>query len=320
MKYFMIDSIENNVSAVSLGLADIGAALTEQDSFRLLDAYLDLGGNFLDTARVYSDWVPGEWGRSERVLGAWLAARGCRDRVVVATKGAHPRLATMHTPRMSRAEVEEDLNLSLNALGIDTIDLYYLHRDDRAKPVAEILDVLEGFAKSGKIRRYTCSNWRADRMLEADKCAKAHGWKGFAANQIFWSMGSINSIGIPDDTCEAFNEEMRSVFASTGIVAAAYTSQAGGYFTKLDNGTAPSQSIYNTPGNQAVYRKAKEIAIRLGITITDITLSYLLSQPIPSYAVVGCKTMEQLRETMAAADKPHPSEVLKELEFVISGK
>jgi aryl-alcohol dehydrogenase-like predicted oxidoreductase len=318
LKMMKIAGLE--VSAVSLGLADIGAAISEPDSFRLMDAYLDLGGNFLDTARVYSDWVPGESGRSERVLGDWLAARGNRNRIVLATKGAHPRLDSMTTPRMSPAEVEHDLDLSLQALRTDVIDLYYLHRDDRDRPVGEILDMLESFVRAGKIRQYACSNWRADRMLEAHAYAHSHGLQGFAANQIFWNMGNARSTGLADTTCEMFTEEMRQAFRSTGMVAAAFTSQAGGFFTKLDRGDDVKNSIYYTPANLLVYQKAKEIAAKTGVTIADIVLSYILSQPIPNYAVVGCRNTVQLGQTMAAADKPLTAEQLEELEQVINKK
>jgi aryl-alcohol dehydrogenase-like predicted oxidoreductase len=280
----------------------------------MLDAYLDMGGNFLDTARVYSDWAPGEAGRSERVLGDWLASRGNRSRVVLATKGAHPGLGSMHTPRMSLPEVEGDLHLSLKALRVDFIDLYYLHRDDRNRPVEEILSMLESFSAAGKIRRYACSNWRAGRMLEAYECSRRQGFRGFAANQVFWNMGSAHCAGLADDTCEAFAGDMRRAFERTGMLAAAYTSQAGGFFSKLEKGTDVFGSMYDTPGNRRLYRKALEIASRTGMAMTEIVLGYILSQPIPSVAVVGCRNMDQLAETMAAACRSLPPECLQLLE------
>ena len=317
MKHYTLGSDILDISAVSFGTTGLGTEISEADSFRLMDAYLDMGGNFIDTARVYSDWVPGETGRCERIIGDWMAARRNRSRVVLATKGAHPRLGSMHTARMSKAEVEEDLRLSLKALRTDAIDLYYLHRDDSTRPVEEILLMLEGFVKAGMIRRYACSNWRADRMLEAHAAARANGFMGFAANQVFWSLGSALSHGLADDTCVAFDEALEDAFRKTGILAAAYTSQAGGYFTKLEQGREVS-GMFDTPGNLRVYDMARAIASETGMTMTALTLQYILSQPIPAVAVVGCKTMEQLADTMAGADQELQPERLSELETVIN--
>ena len=88
------------VSALCLGGLPFGNTITERESFALLDRFVELGGNFIDTARIYSDWVPGELRRSERILGDWLTARRCRDRVVIATKGAHPFVETPDRPRI----------------------------------------------------------------------------------------------------------------------------------------------------------------------------------------------------------------------------
>lgn len=316
MKKYNLGSSIPEATAVSLGVADIGTAIELGESYRIMDAYLDMGGNLIDTARVYSDWVPGEAGRSERILGDWMAERGNRNRIVLATKGAHPRLGSIHTPRMSAGDVEEDLNLSLKALRVDCIDVYYLHRDDRGRPVEEILTMLEGFRKAGKIRRYACSNWRADRMMEARACAAGRGFQGFAANQIFWNMGSVHSAGLSDDTCEAFDAPMREAFLATGMLAAAYSSQANGFFTKLEKGMPVHGSVYDTPANRRVYEKAREIAAGTGMSMTDIALSYILSQPIPSIAVVGCKNMGQLQTTMAAAETSLTQEQLAALEEI----
>lgn len=316
MRFITIDSIPLRAAAVSLGLAELGAGIPEAEGYRLLDAYLDRGGNFLDTARVYSDWVPGETGRSERVLGDWLAKRGCRSRVVLATKGGHFPLEAPHISRLNRAGVTGDVESSLRALRTDVIDLYYLHRDNRALPVEEILGFLEDLVRAGKIRRYACSNWRADRMEEAHRAAEMKGCSGFAANQIHWNLGSANGGGLPDKTCETFDGAMRAAFVRTGMLAVAYSSQAGGYFAKLYRGAAPG-GHYDTPGNRRVYEKAGEIARRAGMGVTDVVLAYILCQPFPTAAVVGCRTVEQLAETMDAAEKSLPPALLAELEETV---
>src|SRR5215218_9277291 len=118
------------VSPICLGAVNFGVPLSQSDSFALLDAFFDQGGNFLDTARVYSEWRPGGANASESTLGAWMRQRGRRDSMVVATKGAHPDLKAMHIPRLSQADIQADIEASLKYLQTDVIDLYWLHRDD----------------------------------------------------------------------------------------------------------------------------------------------------------------------------------------------
>lgn len=100
-------------SVLCLGTADMGAKIPRDDALRLLDVFADASGTFIDTAEIYSDWVPGEKSRSEKLIGSWLSARGGRDKLVLATKGAHPRLSSMDVVRMSRADIEADLHASL---------------------------------------------------------------------------------------------------------------------------------------------------------------------------------------------------------------
>lgn len=124
-----------NVSPICLGTGEIGTRLDRNASFRLLDAYVDAGGNFLDTAHVYGDWVKDvERSICEKTIGAWLQSRANRARIVLATKGGHPDLHTMNVPRLSRAEIIQDIDESLQFLQTDVIDLYWLHRDDPLCP------------------------------------------------------------------------------------------------------------------------------------------------------------------------------------------
>ena len=107
------------VSPICLGTSDLGTTVPEANAFTLLDTYIDRGGNFLDTAAVYANWIPGERNVSEKTLGRWMKTRGNRDKLVVATKGAHPDLTTMHISRMSPQEIVSDLDDSLRNLQVD---------------------------------------------------------------------------------------------------------------------------------------------------------------------------------------------------------
>ncbi len=137
-------------SALCLGTAEFGSVVEDAVSEAITNRYVDLGGNVLDTAEVYAAWIPGGSHRSEEFLGRWLRKRKSRDSLILSTKGAHPRLASMNVPRMSKKDVESDLNSSLQRLGVDSVDLYWLHRDDPGTPVEEILLTLKNFGKPEK--------------------------------------------------------------------------------------------------------------------------------------------------------------------------
>ncbi len=159
---------------LALGVGGLGVGMTEADAFELLDTYAGAGGTTVDTARVYSDWVPGELHRSERILGDWLRARRNRASILLCTKGGHPDLATVGVPRLDPASLRSDVEGSMASLRVDTIDLYWLHRDDPGRGVGEIVESLVSFVREGKIRHYGFSNWSAARIREAVLYCEAH--------------------------------------------------------------------------------------------------------------------------------------------------
>ena len=172
-KYLEIKNTELKVCRVGMGTVNAGLAWDTPDSYKFFDEYIAKGGNLIDCARVYSDWVEPEIGRAERVVGDWIRHRGHHDDIVIVTKGGHPQMDTMEVSRLSKEEMESDLSLSLEALSVDTIDIYCYHRDDTNRTVAELIETMESFVKEGKIKYYACSNWTTQRMKEADKyCAK----------------------------------------------------------------------------------------------------------------------------------------------------
>ena len=223
-------TVYNDIPAVSeicLGADGFGSKLDRDTAFRMLDAFRDAGGNFVDTANIYArDFAEG-YSRSERILGEYLASRG-KDSLVIATKGAHPDPKTMHTPRVTRECIEKDLDESLLSLGLDCIDIYYLHRDDPAMPIGEILEILDDFRKMGKIKRYAGSNYSVERVREASEYARTHGIPGFSFISNMWSPASQNP-GAPlsgDDTLVRFedadgrsDERLDGIFANGANLA-----------------------------------------------------------------------------------------------------
>ncbi len=303
-----------------LGTGNFGAALDQNAAFALLDAYLDQGGNFLDSAQVYCDWIAdNERSSSEKIIGRWLKMRGNRDRLVLATKGGHPALRTMHIPRLSRAEIEADLHASLRNLQTDVIDLYWLHRDDPARPVAEILETLNGAVQAGKIRSFGCSNWRAARLQAANQYAATHGLQGFVASQVLWNLAVVDWAAMGDPTVAAMDAELWDYHAQTGLAAIPFSATANGLFNKLEQGAFADlsllhQQMYAAPENLRRFERAHWLAQERELSITQVVLGYLLAQPFPTYPIIGPKNVAQLVDSLGAASVRLTAEELEFLE------
>lgn len=308
MRYTDLPHSGRRVSGLCLGLADLGVGFTEAEGFAMMDAFAEAGGTFLDTARIYSDWVPGECQRSERILGDYLAARGNRERWVIATKGCHPDWGAMGVPRVTPEHLRADLKESLRILRVDCVDLYYLHRDDPSLPVEPIVEALEESVRQGLIRAYGCSNWRPDRIRAANAHARAIGGTGFAANQPLWSLGSRHMRPHPDRTLVAWDDGAASLHRSEAILAAPYSSQANGFFSKLlgevpvkDPATV-AKALYHTDGNRRLAEGLQALARESGLAVSTLVLAFLLEQDFPVTPIVGPKSVAQLRSSLQAAD------------------
>ena len=292
-------------SVICLGSSNFGNGIAPADAFQLLDAYVTCGGNFIDTAAVYANWLPGEKNSSEKTIGRWLKKSGQRSRIVLATKGAHPDLATMRISRMSPAEIVDDLNTSLRNLQTDWLDLYWLHRDDPARPVAEILDTLHSQVVAGKIRYFGCSNWQVDRIAAAQAYAAQRGITGFVANQMRWSLAEIDPAAVGDPMTVAMDDETYAYHRRTGLAAIPYSSQAGGYFQKLAEGREirpGQQKSYGTAENRKRAARLQALAQKTGHSVSQIVLAYLTNQPFATIPIVGCRTVAQVEDSMAAED------------------
>ena len=147
-----------SMSKIVMGTDYFGVNIPEDTAFALLDKYIALGGNTIDTARVYGKAPapdPDEaYANSEPIVGRWLTSRGCRDKIFLVTKGAHPSMKDMNCRRLDRASIDSDVAMSLHELNTDYIDLYFLHRDDPSRPVEEIIDTLDPTGQSaGSMKR-----------------------------------------------------------------------------------------------------------------------------------------------------------------------
>jgi aryl-alcohol dehydrogenase-like predicted oxidoreductase len=299
-----------------LGTVNFGTAVPREAAFGQLDYFYEQGGTFLDTAHVYADWVPGTRAASEKTIGAWIKERRLREKVVISTKGAHPRLDTMSVPRLGKGEVAQDLEESLSALGIECIDLYFLHRDDPSLPAAEILDMLEGFKKAGKIGHYGCSNWARERIEEAGGEAARHGYEGFVSNQLLWGIGDINPAGLNDKTMVAMDAPTFAWHRETQQSVMAYMAGCKGYFSKKRRGlpVPPGDALlYGTPSNDWLLEKLPALEARFGCGPMPICLAYIMVQPFPAVPIASFSSPGQLGEALSAADLDFPPELLAEI-------
>ena len=305
------------VSAIALGTAHFGAKMQEETAFEVMDAYIKLGGNVLDTARIYGDFDLGILGISEKTIGKWLVSRKARDGVILSTKGAHPPWGEFLTPRLDRASIESDMEESLEALGVPSVELYFLHRDDVNRPVGDILETLNGLVEKGKAKLLGASNWSAARIEEANAYAASHGLHGFSVNQPQWSLAYQHHVA--DVTLIQMDKGMYGMHRRTGLVCMPYSSQAQGFFTKLfERGEAGlSEDLrrdFFSPENARRFEAALKAKEKTGLSVGAIALSFLTSQPdfftLPIVGVSRASQVEALRE---AADAALPGDVVREL-------
>lgn len=285
----------------------LGSALTAEESFYLMDAYVDRGGNCIDTAQVYGNWLPIEASISEKTIGVWMRARKNRHSMIVTTKGGHPLLESMDRSRLSPEDIATDIEGSLRHLQVDTIDMYILHRDDESQPVDAILESLHEHRQAGKIRYYGCSNWTARRMKEAQRYAEERGIQGFTSNQVMWSLAEADPAKFSDPTMVAMDDGMKQYHVETGLCAMPYSAQAQGLFTKWDSGTyrPDDEAIsptYRSAANWEKFERTRQLASELSCTVTQIALRYLIDQPFTTLPIIGCRTQEQLEDSLSAED------------------
>ncbi|MBQ3080677.1 MAG: aldo/keto reductase [Clostridia bacterium] len=306
-----------SVSPLALGTVNFGSSTCEKDSFYQMDRYKELG-NFIDTAHVYGDWSPVEKNASERVIGRWLKSSGMKGKMVISSKGAHPIYGDpAFRPRLSKAEIEKDLNESLEYLGVDAIDIYFLHRDDISLSVEEIIETMEGFRKDGKIRYYGVSNWRRDRIEKAQKYAEMSGYTGISCNQLMWSLAKPVFERIEDKTLVEMDQETYRYHTETQMSVMAYRSIAKGLFSHMFEGTPVRKSAayqYDQPINSKIYDSLVSLSSETGLPITALTLSYFLNQPFPSVAIASFSNEKQLSEGLDFLARDYDPAVSKALQ------
>jgi aryl-alcohol dehydrogenase-like predicted oxidoreductase len=301
MRYIDIPGTDLHVSALCLGTVEFGTRLVGDAADRLVTAFLDAGGNFLDTAHCYAFWMENGLGASERGLGACLTRLGVWDRVVVGTKGGHPEVPPDY-PRpdffLAPDVLEADINESLDRLGVGYVPLYYLHRDDGRVPVSEIIDALNVAVADGRIGYLGASNWTVARIAEANEYAASKGLRGFAISQSQWSL-AVPDWPMGEDPCMRYVTDEDAVeYARLGVPVLAYTSTAAGYFAREpeDGGS------FGSPANRARHERVRDLAGRLDCSPSQVVLAWLMHHKPLTIPIVGTTKPDHLRDAMGAID------------------
>ncbi len=318
MEHLIIPRTDLRVSSLCLGTADYGAGISQPEVEALLDCFVEAGGNFLDTAAIYADWTSAGKGSSERSISQWTRSHSNQE-LIIATKGAAPEMHSPGVSRTTRGDIEFDLNNSLKNLGAETIDLWYLHRDDPSVPVEEVLGLLEDQKRAGKLRFYAASNWRASRLKDAEVAAAKMGVMGFVADQPMWSLAQPDLTG-SDPTLEVMNPELRAFHESSGVAAIPYSPQANGFFQKfaegrpVSNTLVPYESELVRASNHARFARLEAMSRETGLSLTQLVLGFLRGHDFPVVPIIGSRTLEQLNDSLSGADVKLSAQQIQTLE------
>ncbi|MEU8532072.1 MULTISPECIES: aldo/keto reductase [Streptomyces] len=292
-----LGSSDLEVFPLALGGNVFGWTADQDRSFAVLDAYTAAGGNFVDTADSYSAWVDGNsGGESESVLGAWFAARGNRDDVVLATKvSQHPEY-----PGLSAANIKAAADASLRRLRTDHIDLYYTHFDKPEVPVEEIVGALDELVRAGKVRHIAASNISAERLAASLEFSDREGLARYVALQPHYNL-------VSRDTYEG---PLRDLAERSGLAAVPYYALAAGFLTgKYRPGTSVDSpraggagKHLETERGRRVLAALDEIAEAHGAPVATVALAWLAAQPTVAAPIASARTVEQLPALLGVAE------------------
>jgi aryl-alcohol dehydrogenase-like predicted oxidoreductase len=303
VKYGSIPDVNGKVSRLVMGSMVFSTekqALTND----LLDRWLESGGTAIDTARIYSK------GTSEEAFGNWLQSRGCRDKVIVIGKGAHHDSVTLER-RVNAASIHEDVETSLQTMQLDKMDVYILHKDDENAPVGPVVEALNEEQAQGRIGAFGGSSWTHQRIAAANEYAEAHGLKPFSVSSPNLALAVPNEPMWAGCVSLSGDEEALAWYEKTQLPVFAWSSQARGFFSgrykpEVTEGTTMDESnvirTYFSEGNWERYQRAESLAQEKGVTLQQITLAWVLHQPINLYALIGPATTDELDNSLGALD------------------
>lgn len=282
---------ELDVFPLCLGANVFGWTADEEESRAVLDSYVAAGGNFVDTANSYLV----EHGQSERIIGRWMADRGVRDRLVVATKvgGGHGP-----TRNLRPETIESEARASLRRLGVDHIDLYYAHYDDPETPLEDSLRAFDALVTAGSVRHLGASNYSPERLSEALRLQRDLGLAPFTVLQPHYNLVE-----------RAFESTLLPVAENWGLAVVPYYALASGFLTgkyrpgadSPDSPRADSAKKYLGRGGEAVLGALDEVASAHATTVAAVALAWLRSRPTVVAPIASARNPEQLSQIIPSA-------------------
>ncbi len=271
-----------------------GWTADEPTSFELLDRFVAAGGTMVDTADTYSAWAPGnKGGESETIIGKWLARRGRREDVLIATKVGF-------AGGLGAANIARAIDGSLKRLGTDYVDLYYAHRDDPEVPLEETLEAFDKLVKAGKVRALGASQIEAERLERALDISRDNGWTGYSVLQTWYSL-----VERP-----RYEAALQGVVARRGLGMAAFFALANGYLTgKYRSASDLSKSVrsdrveeYMAGEGPRVLAALDAVAAETGATPAQVALAWTAAQPGVTAPLASARNLGQLEELLGSLD------------------
>lgn len=328
MTYRRLGSSGLSVFPLALGTMQFGWTADEETSFTVMDAFVEAGGNLIDTADIYTTWTAGNpGGVSEEIIGRWLRERGNRDEVLIATKVRGPMGEgasegyghSRQREGLSRRWILKACEDSLRRLQVDHIDLYQAHWIDASVPIEETLSAFTDLVRQGYVRYLGCSNYSAWRLMQALWASDKHGFERFVSIQPEYS--------IAHPTRANFERELARVCEAYGVGVIPYSPLAGGFLTgkyQRDGNqpeSARASEIAKTrfaEQNWAILDTLREVAASHNAHVAQVSLAWLLHKPYMTAPIVGANSPEQLNELLPAAELQLTQEEVAALDEVSS--
>lgn len=301
MEYARLGRTGLEVSRLCLGTMNWGWTASEQDSRAVMDAFVEAGGNFLDTADMYSRWAEGNpGGVAEEIIGRWLKDRGNGREMVIATKVCGPMGEGPNHQGLSRKHIMEAAEDSLRRLQTDYIDLYQAHWDDLSVPLEETLRAFDDLVRQGKVLYIGASNYSAWRLGQALAASDAHGWVRYVALQPHYNLVQRTE----------FEPELQALCEQQGIGVIPYSPLAGGFLTGKYGRGQPLPTTERAERVQEHYFSDQRAWRVLGAveavaqahagTVSQVALAWLLSQAAVVAPIIGANTPAQLQESLGS--------------------
>ena len=273
----------------------MGGAATKAETIGVLDAYAAHGGNFIDSADMYSEWVPGNSGHdSEAIIGEWMKSKGNRDQMVIATKVS--KLSTR--PGLSAANIKAAVDESLAALQTDYIDIYYAHSDDETVPLTETLQAFTDLINAGKVRYIAASNYTGARLQEALDLSAANGLAKYTGLQNLYNLLDRNE----------YESDVAAVVEKNGLWGAPFYGLAKGFLSgkyapgvKIE-GSARDTTVYQNDRGWAVIDALRDIAKSHGCSVSAVSLAWLRAQTGVTTPIASARNAAQLEEIVQVVE------------------